>query len=163
MQVGPDKVVAISYDLKVSKGTSEKIPIENIDNDHAFQFLYGNSGLPHGFEEKLKDLEENDSFHFTLNTSEAYGEYSEEAIITVPKQAFEINGKIEEGVLTAGNFIPMTDDRGFQVQGKVMEVSEKGVKMDFNHPLVGMDLHFEGKVEKIREATKEEIAHGHVH
>ena len=57
----------------------------------------------------------------------------------------------------------MSDQEGNKMQGLVMDVNEQFVKMDFNHPLAGKDLYFQGSVIGIREASAEEIDHGHVH
>jgi FKBP-type peptidyl-prolyl cis-trans isomerase SlyD len=62
-----------------------------------------------------------------------------------------------------GAMIPMSDSEGNHMQGKIVEVDEENVKMDFNHPLAGTDLHFQGEILDIREATEDELAHGHVH
>ena len=66
-------------------------------------------------------------------------------------------------MLQEGNFIPMADSEGNHLQGKIVSVGDETVKMDFNHPLAGMDMHFNGKVIGVRDASAEEIAHGHVH
>ncbi len=60
-------------------------------------------------------------------------------------------------------FLPMADNEGHHMQGKVVEIGSENVKMDFNHPLAGMVMHFDGQVAEVREATQEEMDHGHVH
>jgi FKBP-type peptidyl-prolyl cis-trans isomerase SlyD len=57
----------------------------------------------------------------------------------------------------------MSDQDGNIMHGKIIAVSPEGIKMDFNHPLAGMDLHFTGQVVDVREATADEISHGHAH
>ncbi|MDQ3535600.1 MAG: peptidylprolyl isomerase, partial [Bacteroidota bacterium] len=69
----------------------------------------------------------------------------------------------DEEMLQEDNFVPMMDERGHQVQGKILKIEDTRVLVDFNHPLVDMNLHFKGEVVVVREATPEEIAHGHVH
>lgn len=66
-------------------------------------------------------------------------------------------------IIKVGNLVPMVDGEGNHLQGKVEQITDKFVKMDFNHPLAGKDLHFVGTVGTIREATSDEISHGHVH
>ncbi|MDX5444134.1 MAG: peptidylprolyl isomerase, partial [Hymenobacteraceae bacterium] len=83
--------------------------------------------------------------------------------VPLPKHIFEVDGEINDEMLQPGNFIPMADQEGNQLQGQVVEVTDEAVIMDFNHPLAGKDMFFKGKVEKVREATQEEIDHGHVH
>ena len=65
--------------------------------------------------------------------------------------------------MKVGNTLPMSDDQGNTMNGKVISYDDKNVKMDFNHPLAGQTLHFSGEVSEVREATAEEISHGHVH
>jgi FKBP-type peptidyl-prolyl cis-trans isomerase SlyD len=57
----------------------------------------------------------------------------------------------------------MTNQDGHKLQGKVVEVAEDSVLMDFNHPLAGLNMHFKGEIIGVREASEEELAHGHVH
>jgi len=57
----------------------------------------------------------------------------------------------------------MQDDKGNQMRGEVLKVDYMGVHLDFNSPLAGLDLQFEGKIVSIREALPEEVDHGHVH
>jgi FKBP-type peptidyl-prolyl cis-trans isomerase SlyD len=66
-------------------------------------------------------------------------------------------------MVKVGNVLPMTDSDGNQMRGSVQEITGEHVRMDFNHPLAGQDLHFAGEVLEIRDATKEELSHGHVH
>jgi FKBP-type peptidyl-prolyl cis-trans isomerase SlyD len=84
-------------------------------------------------------------------------------VVDIPKQVFEVDGQIDEEMLQEGNFLPMADNQGNHMQGKVVEIGADTVKMDFNHPLAGMVMHFDGKVADVRDATQEELAHGHVH
>jgi FKBP-type peptidyl-prolyl cis-trans isomerase SlyD len=84
-------------------------------------------------------------------------------VVQIPKQVFEIDGKVDDQMLEVGNYLPMADNEGNHMQAKVVEVGDEMVTMDFNHPLAGMVMHFEGKVEDVRPATAEELSHGHVH
>jgi FKBP-type peptidyl-prolyl cis-trans isomerase SlyD len=59
--------------------------------------------------------------------------------------------------------VPMSDNDGNHLRGKILEITDEHIKMDFNHPLAGTDLHFSIEVLDVREATDEEIDHGHVH
>jgi len=104
-----------------------------------------------------------DPFQFLLNSEDAYGPVIESAIVPVPKNIFVIDGKIDDNILQVGNMIPMMDGEGRRLNGVVTEIKEEVVIMDFNHPMAGNDLHFTGKVTEIREATEEELSHGHVH
>jgi FKBP-type peptidyl-prolyl cis-trans isomerase SlyD len=67
------------------------------------------------------------------------------------------------GFLVPGQAVPFQDQNGDLVDGKILEVGEEVVKVDFNHPLAGVNLHFSGTIEGVRAATDEELEHGHVH
>ena len=73
------------------------------------------------------------------------------------------DGKPNDELLQVGNTIPMQDSDGNRLDGVVVEVTDTQVKMDFNHPLAGKNLHFTGQIVELRDATSEELAHGHVH
>ncbi len=108
--------------------------------------------------DNLKDLTVGNDFAFTLNAENAYGEYNAKMVIPLDKKLFEReDGTIEDGLLAVGNQIPMQDTQGRHLMGRVQELQEDKVIMDFNHPMAGKTLHFTGKVEKIREATEEEL------
>jgi FKBP-type peptidyl-prolyl cis-trans isomerase SlyD len=62
-----------------------------------------------------------------------------------------------------GALVPMSDNEGNQLRGRIIEVDDENVKMDFNHPLAGTALHFSGEIISVRAANEDEIAHGHVH
>jgi len=98
-----------------------------------------------------------------LTSDEAYGQRNEENMAEIPMNAFEANGKVEEGLLTIGNYIPLRDEEGNHYNGKVLSVNNDMVKLDFNHPLASENLYFTGAILSIREATEEELSHGHVH
>jgi FKBP-type peptidyl-prolyl cis-trans isomerase SlyD len=163
MKISNNKVVGLTYELRVSNAEKETLLVEKVESDHTFYFLYGNSGLPEDFEKKLIGLEESEKFEFSLTVEEGFGKKDEESVVYLPKEAFEVDGVIDEEMLQEDNFVPMMDERGHQVQGKILKIEDTRVLVDFNHPLVDMNLHFKGEVVVVREATPEEIAHGHVH
>jgi FKBP-type peptidyl-prolyl cis-trans isomerase SlyD len=76
---------------------------------------------------------------------------------------FEVDGQIDETLMAIGNMVPMMDSEGRRLNGKVIAIEGDAVKMDFNHPMAGNDLHFKGQIMEVREATEEELSHGHVH
>ncbi|MBU8893093.1 MAG: FKBP-type peptidyl-prolyl cis-trans isomerase [Bacteroidales bacterium] len=161
MTISKEKVVTLLYQLRVDDKNGDVI--ETVEKEKPFVFLYGAGSMLPKFEENLNKLKAGDDFEFTLKCEDAYGKASEEAVMDLPKNIFEVDGKIEEGLLAEGNVIPMQNDDGQKFNGVVVEVKEESVTVDFNHPLAGDDLHFEGNIIEVREATKEEIEHGHVH
>ena len=108
----------------------------------------------------MAGLKVGEAFDFQLDPQEGFGEFSEEDIADFPLDMFKIeNGEIQTEMLEIGNFIPFNNEDGSQITGRVYAV----VRIDFNHPLAGKTLKFEGKVIGIREATTTELEHGHVH
>lgn len=162
-QISQNKVVTITYDLSVTDENQEKVLVESAEADAPMVFLFGQSGLPEEFERQLNGKQPGDSFTFSLTPEQAYGDYDQQAVVDIPKNVFEIDGQIDEEMLQVGNFLPMADNQGHHMQGKVVEIGADTVKMDFNHPLAGMVMHFDGQVAGVREATREELDHGHVH
>lgn len=154
------KVIALTYELR--EGGPEGEVLETVKKDQPIEFLFGVGRLNQRFEENVNDLKENESFEFTIQADQAYGQVNEKAIVDLPKSIFVIDGKLAEDLLVEGNIINMEDQEGNPHRGKVMDIGEDKVKMDFNHPLAGMDLHFKGEVVRRREPTPEEITQGYV-
>lgn len=156
-----DNVVSIVYELR--SGSKEGDVVESLTPDNPLIFLYGTGGLLPKFEENLNGLSTGDSFDFMLNAEDAYGPVVESAVVQVPKSVFEVDGQIDESLMQVGNAVPMMDAEGRRLNGKVIAIEGDAVKMDFNHPMAGADLHFAGKVTEIRSASEEELTHGHIH
>lgn len=161
MTVRKDKVVSLVYELRLDAANGEVV--ESLTEDRPLQFLYGSGNLLPKFEANIDGLKIGDSFDFDLTAVDAYGEINADAIVEVPISAFEMDGKVDENLLKVGNNIPMRDNAGNRLNGVVKEVTDEVVKMDFNHPLAGNHLFFKGQVTDIREATEEELSHGHIH
>ncbi|MBC6989828.1 peptidylprolyl isomerase [Hymenobacter sp. BT491] len=162
-QISPNKVVTITYDLSVTDENNQKVLVESAEADSPMVFLFGQSGLPEEFEHQLDGKSDGDAFSFSLTPEQAYGDYDEQALVKIPKQVFEIDGQMDEEMLQVGNYLPMADNQGNHMQGKIVAIGSDEVQMDFNHPLAGMVMHFDGQVQSVREATQEELEHGHVH
>ena len=163
MQIVPNAVVFIAYELAFSDENGQPDVVEIVDEKEPMVFIHGLSGLPESFETNLAGLKAGDTFNFSIAAEDAYGNIDPNAIISLPKSIFEVDGQKADEVLVVGNFIPMTDDQGERMQGMVVSIGDDHVMMDFNHPLAEKELIFIGKVVKVREATADEIAHGHVH
>lgn len=161
MKVENNKVVALTYTLK--KDSHEGADVETATDENPLKFIFGSGMMLSSFEANIDGLEVGGDFQFKLEAKEAYGEYNDKNISEIPKGAFEIDGKIEDGLLEVNNIIPLQDPEGNQFNGIVKEIKGDLVVMDFNHPMAGQDLYFTGKIIEVREATKEEIDHGHVH
>lgn len=158
MKIQKNKVVTLSYDLRIENHESDII--ESATPEMPLKFIYGVGKMIPKFEEKIEGKEKEDSFKFMLHSNEAYGEASEDNFIDIPKSSFEIDGKIDEKMLQKGNIIPLQDNQGNRFEGIVDEVKDEAVRMDFNHPMAGQDLYFTGKVLDVRDATEEELKKG---
>jgi FKBP-type peptidyl-prolyl cis-trans isomerase SlyD len=161
MKIGKNKVVTMTYTLRQNDEQGEVI--QKVDETRPFVQLFGAGTLLPSFEENLDGLEKGDTFGFQLSADQAYGNSSEEAILELEKKIFEIDGKVDTEMVAEGKMITMQDQHGNPLEGKVVAVKDESVIMDFNHPLAGEDLHFSGKILDVRDATAEEIDHGHTH
>jgi FKBP-type peptidyl-prolyl cis-trans isomerase SlyD len=163
MKVEANKVVKIIYELEIGDENDREM-LEIVEEDEPMVFIQGMSGLPEAFEVQINSLQAGDEFKFSVDASEGYGVPDPEAIIDFPIENFKIEeGEIPEGMLEIGNMIPFSNEDGNKMNGRIIEVTEETVILDFNHPLAGQNMHFTGKVLAVRDATNEEIAHGHVH
>ncbi|MDR1667238.1 MAG: FKBP-type peptidyl-prolyl cis-trans isomerase [Bacteroidales bacterium] len=160
MQISDNKVVSLSYELRLDGKEGEIIEVKN--PQQPLIFLYGTGALLPAFEQNIRHLQKGDEFAFLLKCDEAYGPATEEALIELPVSAFLVDGEIDHDLLVEGNAIPMVDSKGNQLSGIVAEIKKDTVMMDFNHPLAGDDLYFSGAVTDIREATAEELERGSV-
>jgi FKBP-type peptidyl-prolyl cis-trans isomerase SlyD len=79
------------------------------------------------------------------------------------KEIFMVDGKFDSELVAIGKVLTMQDQDGNPLEGLIVEIGDEKVKMDFNHPLAGKNLHFSGTVLEVRSASHEELNHGHVH
>lgn len=154
MVIANDCVVAFHYTLTDDDG----VEIDSSKGQEPLAYLHGHQGIIPGLEKELAGKTTGDAMKVTVQPAEGYGELSAELMQAVPREAFQGVDEIEVGMQ-------------FQAQGGegqmqtvvVKEVTEETVTVDANHPLAGRVLHFDVSIESVREATEEELAHGHVH
>lgn len=163
MTITENKVAVVSYHLTASKDGGNEELVEKTDAEHPFAFIYGVSSLLPDFEQNLLNKKAGDKFDFKVKAIDGYGIVEQDYIINIDKQAFIVDGNFDAQRVQIGNDIEMHDAEGNRLVGRVLEISEKHVRMDFNHPLAGNDLHFVGEIIEVRDATSEELDHGHVH
>ncbi|MDR0431432.1 MAG: peptidylprolyl isomerase [Tannerellaceae bacterium] len=157
MKITNNKLVSVTYDLNVGEGDQLEL-MERATTEVPLKFIYGTGMMLPAFEDALEGLHVGDSFKFTLSPAEAYGEFNEENVLELPKNIFEVDGKFDEDMIKEGNTVPMMDSNGNKLNGSVIEVKGDVVIMDFNHPLAGETLHFNGEIIDVHEPTAEEIA-----
>ncbi len=154
MQIAEKSVVSIQY--KLSDDTGEVL--DSSEDGQPLVYLHGADNIIPGLENELAGKTVGDSLAVTIQPEDGYGVINEEMIQTVPRSAFEGVDKIEPGMR-----FEAAGDEGETQLIVVVEVSEDEVTVDGNHPLAGEVLHFEVTVEEVREATDDEVTHGHAH
>ncbi len=155
MKIEKNRAVSLIYELK--EGNSEGRVIEALEESRPMTFICGSGRLLPSFESHLLSLEKGDNFNFVLSARSAYGERREDMIINLSPSIFESDGKIDENICKVGNEVPMMDTNGNRITGTIIEISDTYIRMDFNHPMAGVDLCFLGSIMDVREATDDEL------
>ena len=153
MQIEQNSVVTLHYTLKDNDGN-----IIDQSDDGSFLYLHGAMNIIPGLENALSGKSAGDEISVKVAPEEGYGEKDPQRIQEVPKEMFDNADEIQPGV----QFHAQGPD-GSAVVVTVVEVKDEAVVIDGNHALAGVDLNFEVKVVDVREASAEEIEHGHVH
>ena len=149
-------MVSLTYSLFAGKKEGDLI--EETTESNPLSFIYGAGLMLPAFEKNISGLKKDESFEISLSAEEAYGPINEEAIVDLSKDMFLIDGKFDTERFQEGATIPMQTADGRRMNGIIQKIEEDIIKMDFNHPLAGVDLFFAGKVIDVRDATEEEIA-----
>lgn len=153
MQITQHSAVTIHYRLTDAKGQL----IESSFETDPMVYLHGMENLIPGLEKALEGKGKGDTLEVTIEAEEAYGPYHDGLRQEVPLEAF---GDIQD-IVPGMRFIAETEMGQRPVQ--VTEVLDNSVIVDGNHPLAGQSLTFNVEVMDVREATAEEVAHGHIH
>jgi FKBP-type peptidyl-prolyl cis-trans isomerase SlyD len=154
MQISKNKVATIDYTLTNPQGQV----IDSSRGAQPLSYLHGVGGIIPGLEGALEGKTTGEKITVTIPPEQAYGLRNEQLVQTVPKKGFQ-------GIQT------ITPGMQFRAQGPqgqmqivtVVAVEGDNVKVDANHPLAGVTLKFDVDVVDVREATQEELSHGHVH
>ncbi|GAP70328.1 FKBP-type peptidyl-prolyl cis-trans isomerase 2 [Bacteroidales bacterium 6E] len=156
MEIAKNRMVTLTYDLRLDDQNGDMI--EQATADRPLQFIYGAGQMLPKFEAQLAGLKQGQNFQISLTKFDAYGEVNDDAIVELPLEVFMVDGNFDNDLVKIGNTVPMMTGDGQRLNGIVLEVSDEFVKMDFNHPLAGEDLHFDGEIIEVRDASDEEIA-----
>lgn len=156
-KVQPGKYVEMGYDLyEVTPGG--EILVHQSDPEDPEKIIYGvTRGMIVPLEKAIEGLEKGGEFDVTVKAAEAFGPYDNEQIAELDRSIFVVDGKFDDEMVKVGALVPMMTADGFRINGKVLEVTDSVVKMDFNHPLAGKDVRFKGKILEVRDATPEEL------
>ncbi len=153
MKVEKNVVVSIAYQVRTEDG----VLVDEAPANQPLEYLHGHQNLVIGLENALEGKSVGDKFEVRVKPEEGYGEYNENMVQRVPKDIFVGVDELVVGM----RFIADTDLGPLPVV--ITEVNENEVVVDGNHMLAGQELHFSVEVIATREATLEEMAHGHIH
>jgi len=163
MTISDDKAVSVNYMLTSSIDNGPEELVEQTSPEHPFTFLFGFGGVLPDFEANLNGKKKGDKFDFYITPESGYGNYEKEYVVKIDRAAFVVDGKFDDTRVKVGSDLEMSDAEGNPLMGRVIDINDTHVEMDFNHPLAGHKLHFIGDILDVREATAEELDHGHVH
>ena len=153
MTISQDKVVAMHYTVTDNKGNQ----LDSSVGGEPLVFLFGHGSLIPGLEQALAGKSAGDKFTANIAAADAYGERHDALTQAVPKSMFD-------GMdVAVGMRFRAAGPDGREQSVIILEVTEDEVVVDCNHPLSGIDLTFDVEVMLVRDATDEELDHGHVH
>lgn len=153
MIITKNTVVTMDYILRDKAGDV----IDTSQGRGPLSYIQGMGNIIIGLEKQLEGRKAGDNVIVSIPPAEAYGEFQETLVLNVPRAHFPPNEALEPGF----QFRAETNN-GFHVF-TIMEVNDDTVMVNGNHPLAGQTLNFDVIVREVREATPEELAHGHVH
>ncbi|MDR2862991.1 MAG: peptidylprolyl isomerase [Puniceicoccales bacterium] len=153
MKIAANTVAAFDYTLTNAKGEV----LDSSQEAQPLEYLHGAGNIITGLESALEGLSAGDEKQVVLQPADAYGEHEPSLVVSVPRSRFETGDTIEIGM----RFHAQTPE-GIRVVA-VRAINGDTVTLDGNHPLSGEVLHFSVKVVSVREATPDEISHGHPH
>ena len=156
MEITKNKVVLIDYTLKNNQGDV----LDTSIGAEPLPYLHGAGDIIVGLENALEGRKKGDKFSVKIMPNEAYGDYQEELVQDAPKEEFKGIENLDVGIQLE---VEIETDIGPQTTvAEVVEVSEKSVKFDMNHPLAGEELNFEVEVKEVRDQTAEEVDTGQI-
>lgn len=153
MKAAHGRVVSLHYTLTDDLG----VVLDSSRGHGPFAYLHGYGNIIRGLESALEGNEAGFNGAIEVLPADAYGEYNPQAVFEVPREQFPPGEDIKAGM---------------QVQGEgphgvlnftVVDVSDQSVVLDANHPMAGKTLNFQVEVLEVRDATEQELSHGHVH
>jgi len=153
VEISADRVVTMHYTLKDDSGAV----LDSSSGSEPLAYIQGHGNLVAGLEKALEGKQDGDSLTVAIAPEDGYGTHDATLIQRVPKRSLQGSGEIKKGM----QFQARTDDgvRMFTVTAVVGDM----ITLDGNHPLADKTLHFDVQIVGVREATTEELEHGHVH
>lgn len=153
MQIAQNSVVAFHYTLTNDAGEV----LDSSEGREPLTYLHGSGNIIPGLEKELEGRQNGDKLQVAVSPEEGYGETQPALVQEVPRDAFQGVESIEPGM----QFQAQT--QGGPLMVTVTQIEGDTVTVDGNHPLAGQKLNFDVEIAEVREATAEEVEHGHVH
>jgi FKBP-type peptidyl-prolyl cis-trans isomerase SlyD len=152
--VAKDTVVSFHYTLTDKNGEV----LDSSKGSDPLVYLHGYQQIVIGLENALLGKAVGASFKVSVDPAEGYGVRREEMVITLPRTQGNLPADIEVGYV-----VELVSPEGDEIPARVVKLTETDITLDANHPLAGETLHFDIELTAVRQATAEEISHGHVH
>lgn len=153
-QIEDNVVVTLQYKLWLDDGEM----VEESDADDPLVYLHGHDNIIPGLERALQGMRVGDKKRIVVEPEDAYGEYDPDDVEELALSALPPELSPEVGMVLA-----MEDSEGHEFEAVVTDLDEDMITLDFNHPMAGERLTFEVSITELREASREELDHGHVH
>ena len=147
------QVVSMEYTLRVD----DKV-VDLSEGQEPLEYLYGMGNIIPGLEREMDGMIVGESKNVIVAAADGYGEMDEEAFLEAPRSEFPADMPIKPGVE-----LELTGPEGQPMYARIESMEGETVRLNMNHPLAGKELHFDVKVVGLREATDEEMEHGHAH
>ena len=153
LKVNDGQVVSMEYTLKVDGEVTD-----TSEGREPLEFVHGAGNIIPGLEREMTGMTIGESKNVVVAAVDGYGEEDDKAFMDVPREEFP-----KEIPMKVGTELQVQNQAGQPMYARIDTVGDKSVRLDFNHPLAGKELHFSVKVVGLRDATDEEKVHGHVH
>jgi len=159
IKIADNNVVTMDYELRIDGEV-----VDTSKDGDPIVFLQGAGQIIPGLEKAIYGLTAGDKKSVTVAPEDGYGEIDPDSIVEVPKDEFPEDFPLELGVEITVN-TEDEDDESLEeeMEATIVAINEDTITLDFNHPLAGKSLNFDVSILEVREATPEEIEHGHVH
>jgi FKBP-type peptidyl-prolyl cis-trans isomerase SlyD len=155
MKIENNKAVTLNYTLK-----DDKDEMLDQSNNASFIYLHGFQNIIPGLESALTGRTKEDKFDLVIKPEDAYGEYNPKITQVVDRSMFDSG---ESGELQVGMQFQSQSEDGAMMIITISEINGDDITIDGNHPLAGITLHYNVHVVDVRDATEDEMSHGHIH
>ena len=153
MKIENNRVVTIHYTLK----DGEDQVLDSSAGRDPLAYIHGIGALIPGLEKQMDGRAAGEKFQAVVQPADGYGEYDEEQVFDIPSGEFDPDDQLELGMQ-----IQLNTDSGSAV-ATIVDIKDDFVTLDLNHPMAGVTLFFDVEIMDVREATANELSHGHVH